>query len=149
MLWIPVLKLHDISISKFFWKNCRCWIILCLPDYIISITSMMKLYTCTRMMSNIGYRNDDDKVKRNAVFQDFFFGGGGDEWLFYHRAMGFLSPQVLGELYKASASMTQCRLFSLQPLSCILISPERTSEHSNIWSRLINDEPHPLTHLEL
>lgn len=51
-------------------------------------------------MSNIGYRNDDDKVKRNAVFQDFFLGGGGgDEWLFYHWAMGFLSPQVLGELY--------------------------------------------------
>lgn len=49
-------------------------------------------------MFNIGYRNDDDKVKRNAVFQDFFL-GGGDEWLFYHWAMGFLSPQVLGELY--------------------------------------------------
>lgn len=52
-------------------------------------------------MSNIGYRNDDDKVKRNAVFQDFFFffWRGGDEWLFYHWAMEFLSPQVLGELY--------------------------------------------------
>lgn len=44
-------------------------------------------------MSNIGYRNDDDKVKRNAVFQDFFFLGGGGEmndffttepWGFYH-----------------------------------------------------------------
>lgn len=43
-------------------------------------------------MSNIGYRNDDDKVKRNAVFQDFFFLGGGgmndffttEPWGFYH-----------------------------------------------------------------
>lgn len=46
-------------------------------------------------MSNIGYRNDDDKVKRNAVFRIFFWGGGE----VYHWAMGFLSPQVLGELY--------------------------------------------------
>lgn len=41
-------------------------------------------------MFNIGYRNDDDKVKRNAVFQDFFLGGGMNDffttepWGFYH-----------------------------------------------------------------
>lgn len=40
-------------------------------------------------MSNIGYRNDDDKVKRNAVFQDFFLGGGGENDFFTNEPWGF------------------------------------------------------------